>query len=262
MPLETFQDLTTWMPTIHTLHQAAQVIARIQATVLPARRNALHLGVEPMPVGLRTQRLPDGQRLLLDFTALTATVEDTAAGEAIDLTAHTQASLLHTLQERLALAEVRKAETVSGTERLDRADRAVAQAYAEAQYAAFTGIARFRARLEGHLSPVVVWAHHLDISTLVFSPANAAMDEAKTHLNFGFAPFTEGQYPRPYLYAYAYPYPDGFIPPALPAPLVWNREGWTGIVAGIDALAQAADPAAMIEALCEQMGAVLMPLLE
>ncbi|MCK6579689.1 MAG: DUF5996 family protein [Anaerolineae bacterium] len=262
MPLATFQDLTTWTPTIHTLHQAAQVIARVQATVLPARRNALHLGLEPTPAGLRTQRLPGGMHVVLNFAGLTVMVEDAAAGEAIDLTAHTQASLLRTLQDRLTLAEVRKAETVSGIERLDRADRAVARAYAEAQYAAFTGIARFRARLEGHLSPVVVWAHHLDISTLVFSPANAAMNEAKAHLNFGFAPFTEGQYARPYLYAYAYPYPDGFIPPALPAPLVWNREGWTGIVTGIDALAQADDPAAMIEALCEQMGAVLMPLLE
>lgn len=261
MPLATFQDLTTWTPTIHTLHQAAQVIGRIQATVLPARRNALHLGLEPVPAGLRTQPLPGGRRIMLDFAALAVMVEDAAGSEVIDLTAHTQASLLRVLQERLALTEVRKAETVSGAEQLDRADRGVARAYAEAQDAAFTGIARFRARLEGHLSPVVVWAHHLDVSTLVFSPANAGMDEAKAHLNFGFAPFTEGQYARPYLYAYAYPYPDGFAPPPLPAPLAWNLEAWTGIVVGIDALAQAVDPAGLIEALCEQMERVLAPLL-
>ncbi|MBK8027546.1 MAG: hypothetical protein IPK19_40745 [Chloroflexi bacterium] len=261
MALATFEDLTTWTPTIGVLHQAAQVIGRVQATLLPARRNALHLGLEPAPDGLATQRLPDGSRLLFDFVGLMIRFEGIDAAP-IDVTQHTQASLLRAVQEAIRLAEVRKPETVSGADPLTGADRAVAAVYAETQYAAFTGIARFRARLEGHFSPVVVWPHHMDISTLAFSPANAAMDEGKPHLNFGFAPFTTGQYERPYLYAYAYPYPEGFDPPALPEPLVWNRDGWTGIVAGIEALAGAGDLAAAVESACRAMYGVLWGLVE
>jgi hypothetical protein len=54
-------------------------------------------------------------------------------------------------------------------------------------------------------------------------------DEGKKHLNFGFAPYTEGQYELPYLYAYAYPYPEPFEAPPVRNPPSGTRKaggGW------------------------------------
>jgi hypothetical protein len=136
-------------------------------------------------------------------------------------------------------------------------DRDTAAGYAQAQDTVFTGLARFRARLEGHMTPIVLWPHHFDLSTLWM--LDPEMDDHKPHLNFGFAPFTPGQFDQPYLYAYAYPYPDGFVPPAVPAPLRWQRDGWTGLVVTYDDLAETD---VTVEDLYRQMFNVLRPLIE
>jgi hypothetical protein len=44
-------------------------------------------------------------------------------------------------------------------------------------YRVFTAAARFRARLEGSQTPIVVWPEHFDLSTLWF-PTNDRSDEA------------------------------------------------------------------------------------
>jgi len=93
-------------------------------------------------------------------------------------------------------------------------------------------IARWRGRISGHLSPIVVWAEHFDLSTVYF--ANPEMDEYQSHINIGFAPFTEGVFERPYLYAYAYPYQENYAIPALEAPLKWETEAYTGIYLAYD----------------------------
>jgi hypothetical protein len=122
-----------------------------------------------------------------------------------------------------------------------------ANGYADALYRVFTALARFRARLQGHMTPLVVFPEHFDLSTLWFVEGD--MDDHKPHLNFGFAPFSPGL-PRPYLYAYAYPYPADFAAPPLPAPARWHSEGWRGVVIDYDAISQHNDPEAAIERLC------------
>ena len=86
-------------------------------------------------------------------------------------------------------------------------DAPTSAAYGEALYRVFTAVARFRARLAGPQTPIVVWPEHFDLSTLWF-PTGDRSDSAP-QMNFGFAPF-DSSYPRPYLYAYAYPMPEGF----------------------------------------------------
>ena len=140
-----------------------------------------------------------------------------------------------------------------------RYDIQLGKDYADALYTVFTGIARFRARLDGHLSPVVVWPEHFDLSTLWFKEGD--MDEHKAHINFGFAPYTPNQFERPYLYAYAYPYPHNFEAPAAPAPAFWNREGWRGIVIHYDDIAEQEDAAQFVENICQKIFSVLQDVL-
>jgi hypothetical protein len=266
MPLATFDNLTTWTPAITALHQAAQVIGRIQATLLPPRKNAAHLTLLPQPFGLSTQTLPDGSRFDLAFDEAMV-YHMPAANEREEATFrlydHTQVSLLKAIQDYLGLTEIKNPASIIHETPLDAKFAMIYPAYREVQYAAFTGIARFRARLGGMFSQVAIFPHHFDISTLIFHPSNTEMDESKKHINVGFAPFTEGQYERPYLYAYASPvtYPADFQPPALPKPAIWNAQGWQGAVINWKDIAGSYDPSLQIEEYCMTFYEALLPLL-
>jgi hypothetical protein len=122
----------------------------------------------------------------------------------------------------------------------------------------FTGIARFKAGLCGVQTPLVVWPHGFDLSTLWF--AGNEIDERQPHTNVGFSPRSEG-FETPYLYAYAYPYPARFDPPALPEGAYWHTRGWTGAVTPYDAIAAQADAAGFVEASCSALYQELLPLL-
>lgn len=268
MALATFDDLSTWTPAITALHQAAQVVGRIQATLLPPRKNAAHLPLLPHPYGLYTQKLPDGSRFDLNFAESTIyhlPAANTREDAKFRLQDHTQVSLLKAIQEYLGLAEIKNPSAIiHETPLYENRFVPIFHSYMPVQYAAFTGIACFRARLMGMFSPVAVFPHHFDISTLIFHLSNTEMDESKKHINFGFAPFTDGQYERPYLYAYASPvtYPADFQPPALPKPAIWNAQGWQGAVMNWKDIAGSYDPALQIEDICMAFYEALLPLLD
>jgi len=96
-------------------------------------------------------------------------------------------------------------------------------------------------------TPLVVWPEHFDMSTLLF--AGNEIDEGKPHLNFGFAPFSDGL-ERPYLYAYAYPYPDSYDPPALPKGARWHTQGWTGVLLPYEEIASQQNSQGFVEESC------------
>lgn len=123
-------------------------------------------------------------------------------------------------------------------------DQMQAADYASVQYRLFTALARFRARLNGPMTPIVVWPHGFDLSTLWFATEKA--DERSPHMNFGFAPYSNG-FPRPYLYSYVYPLPADFQPENLPAGAYWNKHLWTGVVLPYDELLGVRDAEVVIE---------------
>ena len=234
------------------------------------------------PDGLSTERLPAGGLLLLNFKRAAMIYHPSGDAEVvIPLAGHTQATLSQALlermqpgdlnhtfdavpQDRLAqglidalAAQGHKGKELMGTQPLN-VDQQQASDYAEALYVIFTGIARFKARLNGPMTPAVVWPEHFDLSTLWFLDGD--MDDYKAHLNFGFAPFSEG-FPRPYLYAYAYPYPPDVQLPPLPAPARWTTETWKGVVVDYEDIAWKQDPAAFVEQMCLDIFAAIRPLL-
>ena len=261
-------------PTLHNLHTAARLLGAIRLLTFERQPNFLELELKTKPEGLSTDLLPAGGEVTLNFREL-AFVYQPAVGDAIHIPVigETQASLLESLLKTIYLAELASTishnasesytdsvfKTVDGfvnrikPKRHELSDSLplsldpqAARDYADALYSIFTGVARFHARLNGSLTPAVVWPEHFDLSFLWFV---AQPDEQHPHLNFGFAPFSAG-IDNPYLYAYAYPYPAQYAAPKLPVGARWNTEGWTGVVLPYAEIAQQADPVVYVEDSC------------
>jgi hypothetical protein len=282
----TLPTLANWDATAHSLHRAAQLLSGVRLLLLERVPNWLELAMQIKANGLSTGTLPDGGEVTLNFrqAALIYRRKD-GAETSIPLNGHTQASLFRALLKAMqagdlanTLAGVPESELVDVTLKAMAAtkhplleghnrltdetpfmvDAQLANDYWTALDAVFTGVARFRAHLLGHMTPVVVWGEHFDLSTLWF--VDGAMDDHKAHINFGFSPFSPG-FPRPYLYAYAYPYPANMTFPSLPTPARWNTEGWTGVVVDYDAIAAQDNSVGYVEDLCAGIFAALRPLL-
>jgi hypothetical protein len=278
--------LSNWSATSTALHKAAYVIGAIRLLRVPHQDHYLEVALTPTPNGLTTQMLPGDTEIQLDYKRGAILVQPKGAAETtISLAGHNQESLLSALLAALSgneLADIMKAvspgeqinrlfETYENTERpfvperKDYTDTTPlefdpqqASDYAVALDAVFTGIARFRGRLQGTMTPMVVWPEHYDLSFLWFKGAGES--ESEPHMNFGFAPFSDGM-DYPYLYAYCYPMKDGDATPQLPDGVRWNTDPWTGCVLPYDEIAKQADPLAFVEAACKGIFAAQLNIL-
>ncbi|MDQ7025896.1 MAG: DUF5996 family protein [Anaerolineae bacterium] len=286
MPLPKLDNFQTM---IHLLHQAVEIVAPIHGALRERQKNWLHLPMEIQPHGLSSGTYPKGGSLDIDFKkGMVVYHRPNGDSVSISMKLHSQESLFNALLAAMkddiladffadiegdSLAEgfilkrsdgdkeaaAKSLETYNHKEKLVF-DTQLSGDYADALYAIFTGVARFRSRLNGHLTPIILWPEHFDLSTLWFR--DAAMDESQAHLSFGFAPYTPGQYERPYLYAYAYPYPDDFEEQPLPTPAFWNTTGWKGVVVNYDDIASQENPALFVENLCRDIFAILKPIID
>jgi len=284
MTMPFLETQANWRETLTSLHRAARILATVHRLTREPQPNYLELALQVTPTGAAAAGLPRGGQAALDFTQ-SALVYTPANGDAqtFPLRGHSQASLLAAFFGALRTADladvlpadgdvtqaVLTALAVRGRRKtpaletlLDAAPLVIApQAaadYAEIVYSLFTALARFRARLSGLMSPLVMWAEHFDLSTLWFPGAQA--DEWQPHLNFGFAPYSPG-IEAPYLYAYAYPYPPRFDPPHLPMGAAWHMSGWTGVTLPYAVIAAQADGEGFVEASCAAIFDALRPLL-
>jgi hypothetical protein len=266
--------LNEWTTTPLALHQIARLLGLVGMAARDHLPHYQELALQVEPWGLSTGDLPTGSRV--DFhiahgRVIVQPAQTTEPGETFDFLHRTQARLLEQIAEALEnvggmQADLQRASGATAAERLmdvarSRAaftlppieeytamdvlqvDQPSADAYAEALNAAFTGIARFRARLGGHLTPLVVFPEHFDLSTIWFQ---GEADESKPHISLGFAPFSPGL-PRPYLYGYAYPLRAGSPVPTLPDGALWHSAGWTGVVLPHEMIATQEQPAHYIE---------------
>ncbi len=277
--------LDNWDTTSRVLHHATMLLVPIQKALVTRRGNYLHLAMDINEGGVSSLRLPMGGLIEVDF-AQGSIVYHRGSGSSATLSFadHTQKTLFEALLaelqkdelsellgggERGSMADLLLTDKLDGFWPLDEVshtdpliyDRDEGRAYAEIQYGVFTGLARFRARLGGHMTPIVIWGEHFDLSTLWFHPANPEMDDYKAHINMGFAPFSAG-FDRPYLYTYIYPYPDSFELPALPAGAEWHTDGWRGVVIRYDELVKKGELARYVESISRQVFDVLCPYLD
>jgi hypothetical protein len=280
MPLP---SLDPFMPTIKALHRAAILLAPLNSAIKPHQPNAQHLPLEVHPYGLRSD-YPKGGAAVLHW-AEGKLIYYRASGHMVErpLAEHSQKSLFdavlnvmnedelkdylanaegESLAEKLLL-ELTGGDKAKAAERLTHYqseeslahDLEVAKQYGDVLNKVFTGMARWRARIGGGLSPMIVWPEHFDMSTLWYTSPD--MNENKPHINIGFAPYTEGHFEKPYLYAYAWPYPQGFTMPLLEAPLKWEYKAYNGISVSYEDIARQEHPEAYIEQACVRMFEIL-----
>ncbi|MEP7291285.1 MAG: DUF5996 family protein [Chloroflexota bacterium] len=277
--------LQNTQPTLHNLYSVGRLVGALRQVTFEKQPNFLHLGMKIVRDGVSTDVLPNGGEVTLDMREV-ALVYQPAQGAAqrIALEGQTQAALLEKLLETIYAQELAGmfpyAADETYTEALFKAagsrpnygnpsrehttsreplhfDDEIAYHYRDALYSIFTSMARFRARLNGAMTPLVVWPEHFDISFIWFA---GDADESHPHLNFGFAPYSAG-IDEPYLYAYAYPYPARFEPPMLPEGARWHTEGWTGVVLPYAEIAQRAEGEASVEASYTAIYRALRPLI-
>jgi hypothetical protein len=269
--------------TLHALQAAARLLGAVRLFYVEHDPNWLELALKVLPHGLSTGVLPNGEEVLLDY-ALGALIYRQANGvdRAFTLAGHTQKSLFQRLLGAMSIDTVSdaageaiipafyaaltahgrrqsiKPEAVSDETPL-QTDTTWAGEYAGVVYSVFTSMARFRARLNGAMTPLVVWPEHFDLSMLWFA-APGGDEHTTPHLNFGFSPPSPGINDF-YLYSYAYPYPTQFDVPALPPGARWNEQPWRGVVVPYAAMTAQPDGEAFVEAACEGIFRALRPLL-
>ncbi|MBC7813419.1 MAG: hypothetical protein H7175_19825 [Burkholderiales bacterium] len=230
-----FALLTNWETTRDSLHQASKLLGAIRVAVAEPLPNSAQYSLNVTPRGISTGALPFGGDLLLDFIDRTVRYrEDGKLVFAIPIEDHTQHSLTDTVLGALEAEGIKppiKRDRLGGETRLTL-DADIAAEYADTLYRIYTAMARFKARVGGPMSPLVLWPHHFDISFLWFATPQSD-EHADPHMNFGFAPMSEG-FDRPYFYAYAWPLPAGITDVALPTVARWHTTGWTGAIIDYD----------------------------
>ncbi len=253
--------LQNWDATRKALHAAAQVVGGIKKVSVQPLPNYAHLGLYIIKDGLTTGRLSDGGELRLNLLELNV-VYICPEGDVskVALQGHSQASLTEAVLKAMTdaghPAQPKRDEIADQTPLA--VDAATAADYQEALYSIYTAITRFRARLLGIMSPVIIFPHGFDASFLWFK--RGSEERTDPHLNFGFSPGSAG-FPRPYIYSYASPLPEGYFNVKLPAPARFTREPWKGIVIDYDKLAAESDHETLLEQVLIDIHAAVAPLL-
>ncbi len=283
MPLPT---LTDWQQTADGLHKMARILGGLRLLRLPHDPNYLEFSTRVLPYGLSTAVLPGGAEIIADFEHVALEIRQPDGKSAIiPADGHSQKSLFEAALAELQSTELagvlapaadtslvagfmnaltpEQRQALSGHQPVDdpnplHIDAGQASDYAAALWGVYTGVAIFRSRLGGLMTPMGVWVGHFDLSFLYFPGAKA--DEYLPHLNFGFSPPSTG-IADSYLYAYAYPMPTDAAKIPLPAPAYWHTEGWIGVVVRYAEIARAEQPALYVSALCEAIFKALRPLL-
>jgi hypothetical protein len=256
--------LANWDPTRTALHQAAQVVGAIRKVDAAPLPNYLQLALEVVPQGVTSGPLAPsiGGELVLNFAerAIVYTSPDRLTIDTVPLEGLTQVTLLDAVlmvMEKSGHPVQVDRSKITGQEALQVHPDA-AHEYNEALFKIYLGFARFKARLFGPMSRMVVWPHGFDLSFLWFTHG---LDESNDpHMNFGFSPGSPG-FARPYVYAYAHPKPPGMFDVELPQGARWNTDPWTGIALDYDALAVEADIESVIEKSLLQIHTAISPLM-
>lgn len=254
-------QLHDWDSTRIGLHRAAQVAAAIRKLMQPPLPNYAHLGLSVTRDGLESGRLPNGANVALNFRRPRLVFQaGQPAGWELPLAGYSQRTLAEAAQQALSASGSTSQIDLSGVSDMNplEVDAGLASDYAAALFSIHTAIARVRARLLGSMSPMIVFPHGFDLSSLWF--ARGFEERSDPHINIGFSPGSPGL-PRPYVYLYAHPIPAGWFDIRLPEPAQWWRQGWNGVVIDYDALVTIEDHEALLEgtlrAVVEQSAALL-----
>lgn len=243
-------SLTDWETTRDALHQIALIAGAVRVACSDPQPNDLHFSLDLSESGFTTSVLRCGG--VLDFDLNTLELRFSRCGaEVFNLCApgHSQISLAQAL---LAIFKD-SGYTISPAMKHITHDSALvideplARDYMIVLDRVYTALARFRARLGGFLTPLVLWPHHFDMGFIWF-PGGGSDEHLDPQIAFGFAPFSDGR-ERPYVYAYAWSQTTGYVEAPLSAPAQAVSEGYTGLYAAYDDLRAESDFEAVLESM-------------
>jgi hypothetical protein len=230
-------SLAGWDDTRNALHQIALVIGAIRVACSEPLPNDLHFSLDLRAAGITTTKMRCGGDLHFDFASLQLQFTRGACVVfRLDATGHSQQSLLSRLLACFADCGyniVPSLKRITGESEFV-IDPDLSRSYAVTLNAAYTVLARFRGKLQGYTTPVVLWPHHFDLAFLWF-PTASTDEQRDPQIAYGFAPFSPGL-EKPYFYAYAWSRPTGYLDLPLEAPARAQRHGYTGLYAAYDGL--------------------------
>jgi len=231
--------LIEWEGTRDALHQIALVMGAIRVACADPLPNDLHFSLDVSAGGLSTGEMNCGGALHFDFEMLRFSY---AIGDdsvfSLDIEDQSQISLTRRLLAAIGEFGCRSQPSMKHitSDKPFAIDRAQATAYARTIRAVSTTLAKFRAKLNGCMTPLVLWPHHFDLAFIWFA-TERTNEQSDPHIAYGFAPFSPGL-ARPYIYAYAWSRPTGYLQLPLGAPAQPITDAYTGLYAPYDALRQ------------------------
>jgi hypothetical protein len=245
--------LTHWEETRTALHQSLQVLRSTRLLGVDPLPNSLEYGALPTTYGATTGPLNFGGELHLDFgRGFIDFKEGDTEVFTVALAGHNQTSLFDTVFaefERAGHKLQPNRSKITNTTPFQLNPES-GRVYAGVMWRMYTALARFRGRILGWVTPIMLWPHGFDLSFLWFP---SGTEETKDpHVNFGFSPFT-ADVGQPYVYFYAYPVVAG-LDKAVPSPMRWHTAWATpGGVLEYEKFAGTNDPEAMIEDLLSEV---------
>lgn len=255
--------LIKWDGTRDALHQIALVMGAIRVACADPKPNDLHFSLEVSAGDLSTGEMTCGGALHFDFEMLRLSY---AIGEnsvfSLEIEGQSQISLMRRMLAAIGEIGGRSQPSMKRitSDKPFAIDRAQAAAYARTMRAVFTTLAKFRAKLSGSMTPLVLWPHHFDLAFIWFATARTN-EQSDPHIAYGFAPFSPGL-ARPYIYAYAWSQSTGYLHLPLAAPAQALTDAYTGLYAPYDALRQLNNFDAAIETMLmnyQQLAAARLP---
>lgn len=233
----TLPALSNWETTRDALHQVSLIVGAVRVASSDPLPNDLQFSVTVTDRGISTSQLKIGGELRFNFASFSLTYQrHTENGFTIDATGYHQKSLMQALLDefgKLGIQIEPSMKHITNDTPFD-IDTSLTLDYAKVTDAIYTALARFRAKLSGGMSPIVIWPHHFDMAFMWFATEN--MDEHKApHLAIGFAPFSNG-INRPYFYAYGWSQETGYVQVELDPPAQAITESYTGLYAEYDTL--------------------------
>ncbi|PJF44699.1 MAG: hypothetical protein CUN55_02665 [Phototrophicales bacterium] len=233
----TLPALKEWETTRDTLHRTALVLNVLQRALAPQERPfSLQYSLDVVKDGFSTYALK-GAKARLDLSVPAVRLQFQSGGSlTYALSGSNPAQLVESLVNAFEAEGIPLSITNDDTRPFEL-DSTTARAYSQVLDTMYTILARVRAKIMGYWSPLVLWAHHFDLSQLWFPEPSQHDEHNDPQINLGFSPGDEN-IPRPYIYLYAWSKDKGYIHEGeLPEPAFWNPEGYTGVRIDYDALA-------------------------
>ena len=164
--------LANWEATRDALHQIALIVGAARVAGSDPLPNDLHFSLDVTADGISTGEMHCGG--VLEFNIKDLQLTFTRGGRQVfemDVAGHSQISLMSRLLEQLddggcGLQPSMKHITDETAYCIDRAQ---ALDYGMTLDAVFTALAKFRAKLSGCMTPMVLWPHHFDLAFIWFA---------------------------------------------------------------------------------------------